>query len=134
MFLSEALQLYRKKVRRGPPGPGKARFNQNGGILASWSPATSKADFVVAQDGSGTHTTINEALAALGRMGNRRPQRVIIHVKSGVYNEKVDIKHNMKNIMFVGDGIGRTIVTGSRNVPDVSTTSTSATFVKNTLI
>ncbi|XP_031269634.1 probable pectinesterase/pectinesterase inhibitor 36 [Pistacia vera] len=128
MFLSEALQLHRKKVRRGPPGPGKASFNQNGGILASWSPATSKADFVVAQDGSGTHRTIIEALAALGRMGNRRPQRVIIHVKPGVYNEKADIKHHMKNIMFVGDGIGRNIVTGSRNVPDASTTSTSATF------
>lgn len=88
----------------------------------------SKADVVVAQDGSGAHRTINEAVAALARMGHRRPQRVIIYVKSGVYREKVEIPRHMNNIMFVGDGMDKTIVTGSRNVPDGYTTSSSATF------
>lgn len=114
--------------RRHRPRP---RYNQNinGGILRPWSPATSKADLVEAQDGSaGTHRTINEALAALTRMGRTRPQRVVIYVKSGVYDEKVEIARHMNNIMFVGDGIDRTIVTGHRNVPDGSTTSSPATF------
>nr|CAD1831155.1 unnamed protein product [Ananas comosus var. bracteatus] len=34
----------------------------------------------------------------------------------------------MKNVMFVGDGIDRTVVTGDRNVPDGYTTFSSATF------
>ncbi|KAK9202487.1 hypothetical protein WN944_017698 [Citrus x changshan-huyou] len=61
-------------------------------------------------------------------MGRTRPQRVVIYVKSGVYDEKVEIARHMNNIMFVGDGIDRTIVTGHRNVPDGSTTSSPATF------
>lgn len=61
-------------------------------------------------------------------MGRTRPQRVVIYVKSGVYDEKVEIARHVNNIMFVGDGIDRTIVTGHRNVPDGSTTSSPATF------
>lgn len=95
-------------------------------MLASWNAATSNAHFVVAKDGSGTHRTINEAVVALHRMGHSRPQRAIFHVKAGVYNEKVEIR--MHNVMFVGDGIDKTIVTGSRNVPDGATTLSSATF------
>lgn len=101
---------------------------QNGALLISWNAATSKAHFVVAKDGSGTHRTINEAVVALHRMRSNRPQRAIFYVKSGVYNEKVEIQ--MKNVMFVGDGIDKTIVTGNRNVPDGATTLSSATFGK----
>lgn len=106
----------------------KAFPDQNGGLLVSWNAATSKAHLVVAKDGSGTHRSINEAVSALGGMGHSRPQRAIIHVKSGVYNEKVEIPRHLTNLMFVGDGIDRTIVTGSRNVPDGDTTLSSATF------
>lgn len=97
-------------------------------MLVSWNPTSSRADFVVAQDGSGTHRTINQALAAVSRMGKSRLNRVIIYIKAGVYNEKVDIDRHMKNIMLVGDGMDRTIVTNNRNVPDGSTTYGSATF------
>lgn len=85
---------------------------------------------MVAQDGSGTHKTINDALAALDRTGgNRRNQRVIVYVKAGVYNEKVVIKKNMEKLMFVGDGIDRTIVTGNRNAKlDGYATHETATF------
>ena len=76
----------------------RPKSNQNGGLLASWNPATSKADLVVAKDGSGNYKTINEAVAALARMGQRRPERVVIYVKSGAYGERVEIQRNMKNI------------------------------------
>ncbi|KAL5792606.1 hypothetical protein ACOSP7_001200 [Xanthoceras sorbifolium] len=106
VLVGEALSLYAK--HRGSRRPS----------------ANSKADFVVAHDGSaGTHKTINGALAALTRMGQNRPQRVIIYVKSGICRENVEIQHHMKNLMFVGDGTDKTIVTGSRNVPDGTTTT-----------
>ncbi|KAL7233547.1 hypothetical protein ACSBR1_017210 [Camellia fascicularis] len=53
-------------------------------------------------------------------------RRAIIYVKSRVYNEKVEIGKKMKNLMFVGNGIDKTIITGSRNVVDGATTLSSA--------
>ncbi|XP_061999263.1 probable pectinesterase/pectinesterase inhibitor 36 [Rosa rugosa] len=125
MVLDEALALYGKSTMTTDEAMSKY---PNGGLLASWSPATSRADFVVAKDGSGTHTTLNQAVAALARMGHRRPPRAIIYVKSGVYNEKVEIGGHMKNVMLVGDGMDRTVITGSRSVVDGDSTLTSATF------
>lgn len=55
-------------------------------------------------------------------------KRPVIYVKSGVYNEKVDIGINLKNVMFVGDGIDQTIVTGNKNVIQGYSTISSATF------
>ncbi|XP_010469150.1 PREDICTED: probable pectinesterase/pectinesterase inhibitor 36 [Camelina sativa] len=110
------------------PNHGPSRPNQSGGMLVSWNPTRSRADFVVAQDGSATHRTINQALAAVSSMGKSRSNRVIIYIKAGVYNEKIEIDRHMKNIMLVGDGMDRTIVTNNRNVPDGSTTYGSATF------
>lgn len=112
----------------------RSHLSQTGCLLASWNAATSKADLVVAQDGSGNYKTINEAVTALAKMGQNRPQRAIIYVKSGVYNEKVEIERGMNNVMFIGDGIDKTINTGNRNVQDGATTLNSATFGKPKII
>lgn len=98
--------------------------------MASWNVAISKANFVVAQDGSGNYKTINDVVAALAQMGQNQPQRAIIYIKTGVYNEKVEIKRDMKNVMFIGDGIDKTVITGNDNVQDGATTLSSATFGK----
>ncbi|KAK3027676.1 hypothetical protein RJ639_041913 [Escallonia herrerae] len=85
------------------------------------------ADVVVAQDGSGNYKTISEAVAESVKQSSGT-KRFVIHVKAGVYKENVEIKKSMKNLMFTGDGIDRTIVTGNKNVQDGSTTFSSATF------
>ncbi|KAK7398895.1 hypothetical protein VNO78_10069 [Psophocarpus tetragonolobus] len=87
---------------------------------------SSKADVVVAQDGSGNYKTISEGVAAASRLTGKG--RVVVHVKAGVYKENVDIKRTVKNLMIIGDGMGATIVTGNRNAQDGSTTFRSATF------
>lgn len=89
---------------------------QNRRLVASWNPRTSRANFAVAKDGSRTHRTINEAVAALARMCHRRSQSMIIHVTSSVYEGEVEIHRDIRNVMLVGDGIDRTIVTGSCTV------------------
>ncbi|KAK4267782.1 hypothetical protein QN277_024517 [Acacia crassicarpa] len=94
----------------------------------SWNPTESKAQFTVAQDGSGSHRTIGAAIEAVRSMGHNRPERVIIHVKSGIYNEKVAIGYRLKNLMLVGDGIDKTIITGARSVARGSSTVSSATL------
>ncbi|KAL1218894.1 Pectinesterase 2 [Cardamine amara subsp. amara] len=85
---------------------------------------TVKADATVAADGSGDFTTIAEAVAAAPEKSNAR---FVIHIKAGVYTENVEVTKKKKNIMFLGDGQGKTIITGSRNVVDGSTTFHSAT-------
>ncbi|KAL9665245.1 hypothetical protein QQ045_020659 [Rhodiola kirilowii] len=81
---------------------------------------TVTANVVVATDGSGNYKTVAAAVAAASGSG-----RFVIHVKAGVYNENVQIKN--KNIMLLGDGIGKTIITGSKSVGGGSTTFNSAT-------
>ncbi|KAG6480946.1 hypothetical protein ZIOFF_057537 [Zingiber officinale] len=49
-----------------------------------------------------------------------------VDMKSDTYIE--DVKVNMHNIMFVGDDIDSTVVTGYRSVPDGYTPFSSATF------
>lgn len=89
--------------------------------------ATPKADLVVAKDGSGNYMTISEAVAASVKQRSGT-NRFVIYVKRGVYKENVEIKKSMKNLMVIGDGIDATIVTGSKNNQDGSTTFRSATF------
>ncbi|KAJ6729891.1 PECTINESTERASE [Salix viminalis] len=94
-------------------------------LLQSSSPA-SQANIVVAIDGSGNVKTIKEAVdAASKRSGTGR---YVIYVKAGTYNENVEVGKKVKNVMFVGDGMGKTIVTGSKSVGGGTTTFKSATF------
>ena len=91
--------------------------------------STIAANLVVAQDGSGNYKTITEALdAASKRAGSGR---FVIHVKSGVYAEYLVIGKDLKNIMLVGDGMGSTIITGSRSNGGGFTTFNSATVGKD---
>jgi len=94
-------------------------------LLQSSSPA-SQANIVVAIDGSGNYKTIKEAVTAASKRSGSG--RYVIYVKAGTYKENVEIK--LKNIMLVGDGIGKTIITGSKSVGGGSTTFNSATLGK----
>lgn len=79
---------------------------------------------MVANDGTGKYKTVNEAVAAAPENSN---SRYVIYVKKGVYKETIDIGKKKKNLMLVGDGKDVTIITGSLNVVDGSTTFRSAT-------
>ncbi|CAL0302310.1 unnamed protein product [Lupinus luteus] len=82
-------------------------------------------DAVVALDGSGNYRTINEAVNAAPSHSNKK---YVIYVKKGIYKENVDMKKKMTNIMLVGDGIGRTIITSNRNFMQGWTTFRTATL------
>ncbi|XP_042505603.1 probable pectinesterase/pectinesterase inhibitor 36 [Macadamia integrifolia] len=127
--LSEALSSYALQAHtKDKPQPRLQVDQSNSRLLVSWDASKSRADFVVARDGSSHYQTINQAVAALSKIGGNRPQRVIIYVKAGVYRENVVIERHLKNVMLVGDGIGKTIITSHRNVPGGTTTYSSATF------
>lgn len=94
-------------------------------LLQASSPG-STANVVVAQDGSGNYKTIKEAVGAASKRAGS--DRYVIYIKAGTYQENVEI--GLTNIMFMGDGIGKTVITGSRSVGGGSTTFSSATVGK----
>ncbi|XP_060189262.1 pectinesterase-like [Lycium barbarum] len=83
-----------------------------------------KFDLVVAKDGTGNFTTINEALSAAP---NSSTTRFVIYIKAGAYFEYVEVDKKKTMIMFVGDGIGKTKIKGNRNHVDGWTTFRPAT-------
>lgn len=89
--------------------------------------STVSPDVVVAADGSGNFRTVSEAVA---KAPEKSSKRYVIRIKAGVYRENVDVPKKKTNIMFMGDGRSNTIITGSRNVKDGSTTFHSATVGK----
>ncbi|KAK9991275.1 hypothetical protein SO802_026260 [Lithocarpus litseifolius] len=93
----------------------------NGGV-----PTDLKADVTVSKDGSGgSYKTVQEAVNAAPENGGGK--RFVIRIKAGVYEETVRIPLAKNNVVFLGDGIGETVITGSLNVgqPGISTYNTA---------
>nr|GLL42568.1 pectinesterase-like [Ipomoea trifida] len=84
-----------------------------------------KPNLTVAQDGTGNFKTINEALQAAP---NSSATRFVIYIKAGAYFEYVEVDKKKTNIMFLGDGIGKTLIKGNRSVIDGWTTFRSSTL------
>lgn len=74
--------------------------------------ASSPYDVMVAADGSGKYRRIMDAI-------NNAPKykgTYTIYIKAGRYNEQVIIPKKLTNLVIYGDGQGKTVLTGSRNV------------------
>lgn len=95
--------------------------------LVRAAPSKMPVDAVVALDGSGRYRSIVEAV---NESPDHSPRRYVIYVKKGVYNENVELKKKKMNIMLVGDGMGKTVVSSNRNFLQGWTTFRTATFGK----
>lgn len=86
-----------------------------------------RADIIVAKDGSGTVKTISEAIKKVPEHSTRR---TIIYIKEGLYEEHNTLKIGKKktNVMLVGDGKGKTVISGSKSVAEQLTTFHTASF------
>lgn len=91
-------------------------------------PGDLKPDVTVCKGGACDYTTIQEAVNAGPSKGNR----FVILIKEGVYDEMVRVPLEKKNVVFLGDGMGKTIITGSKNVGQsgVSTYNSATVGVK----
>lgn len=72
--------------------------------------ATYPSEITVAQDGSGMYTNIQEAVNATRDLGRKK---VIIHIKKGIYHEKIVIPSWKTHIRLVGEDQEQTIITGN---------------------
>ncbi|XP_010056842.2 pectinesterase-like [Eucalyptus grandis] len=93
-------------------------------LLVQTPTNATKFDLVVAKDGSGNFTSINDAVAAAP---DNIKTRFVIYIKEGDYLEYVTVNKTKTNLMFVGDGIEKTLIKGNRNYDDGWTAYWSAT-------
>lgn len=70
---------------------------------------------MVAQDGSGQHKSINEALKTVPP-NNAQPY--VIFIKAGIYNENIEVANTMTNVVFIGEGSNKTKITSNKNYLD----------------
>jgi len=94
-------------------------------------PSKLTADVTVCKDGSGgCYKTVQEAVNAAPNNADGG-KRFVISIKEGVYKETVRIPLEKKNVVFLGDGMGKTVITGSLNVgqPGISTYNTATVAV-----
>ncbi|XP_057507986.1 probable pectinesterase/pectinesterase inhibitor 34 [Actinidia eriantha] len=88
--------------------------------------AAIQADIVVSKDGNGSVKTIAEAIKKAPEYSTRR---TIIYVKAGRYEEdNLKVGRKKTNLMFIGDGKGKTIISGGKSIFDNMTTFHTASF------
>ena len=90
-----------------------------GGVPAAGTTWPPRADAVVAKEGGcgndfACFTTIQQALKAAPDLVPCEKQRYVVLVKSGV-SEEPFIKITRKNVMLLGEGADRTVITGSKS-------------------
>lgn len=74
------------------------------------------------------YQTVQSAVDAAPAYGSGR---FVIHIKEGVYNETVRVPFEKTNVVFLGDGMGKTVITGNLNADmvGVSTYNTATVGV-----
>ncbi|KAG0612526.1 hypothetical protein M758_6G034400 [Ceratodon purpureus] len=70
---------------------------------------------VVSKDGKGDYTTITDAINAIPLHAK---YRTIIHIKAGVYKEKLVINETKHYITFLGDGMHKSIISWNDTAGD----------------
>ncbi|XP_025634550.1 pectinesterase [Arachis hypogaea] len=127
--MSKKAQEIYDHARNSKHGRKLLQNNANNGSSSGDDQSVLVSDIVVvSQDGSGNFTSINDAIGAAPNNSVASDGYFFIFVTEGVYEEYVSIDKTKKYLMMVGEGINRTIITGSHNVVDNFTTFNSATF------
>ncbi|KAG6758686.1 hypothetical protein POTOM_039045 [Populus tomentosa] len=83
---------------------------------------------IVSPYGSDNFTTIGDAIAFAPNNSKPEDGYFVIFVREGIYEEYAVVPKNKKNIVLIGEGINRTVITGNHSVIDGWTTFNSSTF------
>ncbi|KDP30022.1 hypothetical protein JCGZ_18594 [Jatropha curcas] len=105
----------RKKVGRN------LADTESGGILINDT-------VIVSPYGDYNFTSIGDAIAIAPNNSKQEDGYFVIYAREGYYEEYVVVPKYKKNILLIGDGINRTVITGNHSVVDGWTTYNSSTF------
>ncbi|KAH0887973.1 hypothetical protein HID58_050402 [Brassica napus] len=92
-------------------------------------PSGLKEDVTVCKTGECGYKTVQDAVNAAP--DNNGVSKFVIKISEGVYEETVRIPFEKMNVVFVGDGMGKTVITGSLNagMPGMTTYNTATVGV-----
>uniref|UniRef100_A0A7N2LHV2 Pectinesterase n=1 Tax=Quercus lobata TaxID=97700 RepID=A0A7N2LHV2_QUELO len=82
----------------------------------------------VTRNGTGNFTSITEAIAFAPNNSMPEDGLFVIYAREGYYEEYIVVPKNKRNILLIGDGINKTVITGNHSVIDGWTTFNSSTF------
>ncbi|MED6191828.1 putative pectinesterase/pectinesterase inhibitor 47 [Stylosanthes scabra] len=87
-------------------------------------------DYVIVShyDGRDNYSSIGEAIASAPNNIKPEDGYFLVYVREGYYEEYVVVPKEKKNILLIGDGINKTIITGNHSVIDGWSTFNSSTF------
>jgi pectinesterase len=77
---------------------------------ASLAAASAQADAIVAADGTGQYTSIQEAISAAPMKTDPAMPRWVIFVKAGTYRERVYVQRERGNIHVIGEDREKTVL------------------------
>src|ERR687894_230031 len=72
------------------------------------NPQQYKYVFTVAKDGTGDYKYIQDAIDAM-RVYPLAP--IVLYIKNGVYNEKIELPAHNTDVSFIGESVDKTIIT-----------------------
>ncbi|EEF46613.1 probable pectinesterase/pectinesterase inhibitor 25 [Ricinus communis] len=82
---------------------------------------------IVSPYGTDNFTSIGDAIAIAPNNSKPEDGYFVIYAREGYYEEYVIVPKYKKNILLIGDGINRTVITGNHSVVDGWTTFNSST-------
>jgi pectinesterase len=86
---------------------------------------------VVAKDGSGDFTTIQEAIDATKSFPDKR---IIIHIKNGIYHEKIRVPSWNPMLSLIGEDVNKTIITFDDHFKKINRGRNSTFFTATLLV
>ncbi|GLT50537.1 hypothetical protein SLA2020_240180 [Shorea laevis] len=119
--LETLIKALRKSSRRGSSGERALSELSGHGILINRT-------VIVSHNGNRTFTNISDAIASAPSNSEPKNGYFVVYAIEGYYEEYVVVPKDKKNILLIGDGINKTIITGSHNRVDNWTTYNSSTF------
>ncbi|MCO5582259.1 hypothetical protein L7F22_036151 [Adiantum nelumboides] len=133
LSLLDAYDTYGANVSAwSPPSrrtlPGYPSVRKNGQKRLDYDIRHMIPTVTVSLAGHGRYTSIQKAVDSAPEMSS---VRYVIYIKEGLYNETVRIPYTKPCLTFVGDGVGKTVITGNLNAQmlGVSTYDTATVAV-----
>ncbi|CAA6654341.1 unnamed protein product [Spirodela intermedia] len=124
-LLAGVMRIYKTMHSLAPLNDTADGGDGDGLGLPPWMPRRRRPDAVVALDASGDYRSIMDAV---DKAPDRGARLYVIYVKEGVYEENVEVRKKKTRIALVGDGMGRTVISGGRSVVQGWTTFRTATL------
>ncbi|KAF3329309.1 putative pectinesterase/pectinesterase inhibitor 51 [Carex littledalei] len=109
------------------PKAASSRFSAWSGMTGV--PTWLKPNVTVCKTGTCKYHTVQKAVDAAPKKASKW---YVVYIKAGVYEETVRVPSEKTNVVFVGDGMGRTVITGSLNADmvGVSTYNTATVGIQ----